>query len=287
MFKNYLKYFFLLNTIICVSQTYIVVDSITKKGIPYVSIKAQDGFVTNSNENGFFDSEKKIIDLSCLGYKILNIDLNIVKDSIFLSQSFIDIERVIVKSRKKKPVELYSIKRQPFAFHLNSQYQIGTLIKPASEIIDSYLESIVLPITKKSFTHTDSSKKFKSILKLDIYSNSNNYPENSLLDEPINIFITEDSNDNLNIDLSVFGIQFPREGIFICLEIIGEVNKENLVINSVNPRPSLVFSKAKSSNFSSQLYIRQKFKNKWEILKKEMFKLDDDFYLAIGLNISK
>jgi len=270
-------------------QSHIIVDSITKEPIPFVAIKyvkSQSGFY--STEKGFFKLENEKYDslqISCMGYKTIFKSSNSLNDSIFLVPESTKLKEVILNELEEKKEKIY-LKRKKIRFYINPRLQIGLLIKPQKRHVGKYIDNIIIPINKKLAGKTKGDKSFKSVFKVNIYTNELGLPKYTMLEKPLDIFVTNSSKNLISIDLSDNLIDFPKEGIFICIEMIGEINDEGKVIETKNPRPSFVFTDKQIKEFTSKSYFKTKFNDVWQLMSMETFHLEKEIFLAIGLTLS-
>jgi len=270
------------------SQSYIVVDSLTKEPIPYATIKfkkSPKGFYANGK--GYFSLNEKVNDtlqISCLGYESVYETINSLKDTIILIPKPIKLDEVVINKGKKKK-EILGLKRKKGNFHINPNFQIALLIKPSEKFANKQIENIIIPINKKSLLKKQG-KTFKSVFKINIYRNDSGLPKHPMLEKPIDIFVTHNSKNSITVDFSEELIDFSKEGIFICIEMIGEINEKEEVINSINPRPSFVFTNKEIKDIFSKSYFKTKFSNEWKPMSTKTFHLEEEIFLAIGLTLS-
>ncbi|MCF6347565.1 MAG: carboxypeptidase-like regulatory domain-containing protein [Flavobacteriaceae bacterium] len=283
---KYLIILFLSNY--CLSQSYVIVDSITKEPIPYTNIKfinTNKGFY--SNQKGKFKLDNKLndsIQISCLGYDTVTSKVRNLKDSIFLKPKTEKLDEIIVYS-SRPTLKKVGFKKGNFNFHTGSSLQFGLLIKPIEYYENTFINNILIPI-KKSIIG-EKKRDFLSILKVSLFSNKNDSPYESLLETPIIIKCNQDSENYINVDISEDYIKFDSNGIFLVIEIVGETNPEGGVINKKTSLPGIRFTDKKSRDFSiSKLFYKEKFSNKWKEMKPEIFHLKKEIYLAIQLELA-
>lgn len=269
----------------------IVVDSITKKTIPYANIKVLNsnyGFYTNDYGSFSFSNKlnKDSISISCLGYKTLIMMISQVRDTIFIKPNTLELDEITISSKKQ------NLKSKKIGFKkINSGWfgtqnlQVGVIMKPNKKNTNTRIEKIIIPFRKKIYGR----KKYdyRSIFKLSIFSVLDNKPNLPLIEKPIIINYNQDSNKFIEIDISQEFIYLKKEGVFICLEQVGEINESGEVIDKRQPLPGLGFSTIKPKEF---LYInsfyKQKHSTNWLIMEPEKIRLENKIYLGVQLMVS-
>lgn len=111
-----------------------------------------------------------------------------------------------------------------------------------------------------------------------------NLPHQLLTNTPILIKYSNNSKNSIIIDLSNEYIKFDENGIFICLEITGEVDENGAIINKLNPRPGFVFTDKKTKDFNNhKAFYKTKFNNKWIEFDEKTSFFKKDVFPAIQL----
>jgi hypothetical protein len=267
----------------------IIADGVSKRTIPYVNIK-----VLNTNK-GFYANDignftllnvntSDSLKISCLGYKSLLIPFSIIKDTIFLVPKTERLDEIKISSKRKK-LRKIGFKRINSGWFGTQNLQIGVVVKPTKKFIGNYLQKIVIPFRKKIYGRKK--YKYKSVFKISVFSVYDEKPDVSILDKPIIISFNQDSKKFVEVDVSKEDIQLKGEGIFICVEHVGEIDEKGDVIEKRNPLPGLGFSTIKPKEFE---YINSFFKPKhsveWLEMEPKKIRLDDKIYLGVQLIIS-
>jgi hypothetical protein len=281
------------------AQEHIVVDLATKEPIPYAAIKYvydQNGFY--SNDKGCFalkGNDKDTIQISCIGYKTVFKLIEKLADTIFLEPDVVLLKEVIVNNRKETLKNLgYAKKNKKLRWHLNTLFELGIFIKLQQEIPNNYIKSIQIPIGK-SFIKEENKKlvtvkpNFNSAFRVNIYGHNNelnNQIGTSLLKKPIIVYCNEKSDNIINIDISDENIELTKNGVFISIEMIGEIDKRGNIINKKNLLPSFKFTNKSSKDFVSVQYYKSVFTEGWKQMEFEKYHLDKRYNLAIGITLA-
>ena len=280
----------------------IVVDIETRKPIPYVAIEIiENGKGIYSDENGKFTIPLKndeSLKISHLGYKSISIKSEKIKDTLFLKKNVINLNEVIVWSGKIKEKEIgYIKKKKTLRWHIRPQTQLATLIKLKNKINRSYINEILIPINKiitgfKGKKLTQKTEDFQSIFRVYIYKNENEKPGKNLLSTPILINTNQNSNDVLKVNISNEFIEFPANGVFIGIEMIGDFNKQGGITNYNNNKsvlPSFMYTNKKNKKLISVSFIKRVFGGYgWEKIDKTSkdFSMISDYNMAVSLILS-
>ncbi len=280
--------FFSLNFLFSYSQEKtIILDNVKKERIPYATVyylKSKKGYYTNNK--GAFEFNKMDVDsvyISCLGYKTLKITTNLIKDTIFLTPEVQLLSEVSIHLKPPKSVKI-GFKKKNMNFHAGDNLQFGLTIKPVKEHENSIIKKILIPINKSRFSEK---RDFESVLKISLYSCKGNLPDMPLISKPIIINCNQNSNETLIIDIEKENIEFHKNGIFISIEMIGEIDKNGVVINKPFPLPGIKYTDKGTKHFSFiKSFYKPKFSKEWEEMKASTFHLKKEVYLAIQLELS-
>lgn len=235
----FLIFFTILNSIYCQDDILIgvVKDKKTKEIIPYVNIVyLEKNYGTTSDIKGEFKfpklKEYSIIKISALGYKdsLINIEQlsNLV---IFLEPEPFQLSEVTILAKRNTKSKLKFT--GPFYNKHNSIWkrsigsQIAILIQDESKI-GSYIEKIKYQIKK------DLDYDCHAYHRIRVLSNSNlNIPQKDIIDE--NIIINPlKFQSTVEVNISKYNLELPKEGIWICIEWIENPNCIDLHINNNN-----------------------------------------------------
>jgi hypothetical protein len=283
------------------SQDIIVLDCKTKKTLSYVTIfniKNKIGFYTN--EKGSFslaDLKSDSLYISHISYKTLNLKTSEIKDTIFLNPNLEILDEINIISGKSKEKTIGYIKKtKTLSWNIKEKTELATLINYKKKYKSAYIKKIYLPIGKLQLHLIDNKIKesypnFKSIFRIHIYSNSNGSPGVEILDKPLVIECNEKTLDIIEINILEKFIKLPQNGVFIGVEMIGELdNKRNLLDKKGKLiLPSFLFTRKKKNNILSETFIKTIIDNgKWRSTKKHNKSISNfsKYNMAISLELS-
>ena len=289
-------YFILLFSSISFSQkNVIIIDTYYKKPIPYANIKILNkdkGF--HSDAKGVFQmvnnlNLKDTLFISSLGFYPKKIIISDINDTISLIPKVETLNEITIKAKKPKFKKI-GFKKKNMTFFTGTDLQLALFLKPKKEDYESSIDKIIIPL-KKNGSHrkiNKESKEFNSILKISFFSMKNNLPNKSLTNSPIIINYNHNSENSVTIDLSNEYIIFDKNGVFICFEIVGEIDEKGVVIDKLNHRPGFIYTNKNTKDFNDyKTYYKTKFNDKWIKLDKKTFHFEKDIFPAIKLVLAK
>ena len=294
--------FFSIKTYCQNTMTSIIVDIETKRPISYAGIEILENGTTIYSDGfgrftiGLNDDEK--LKISHIGYTPMHVTKKLIGDTIFLKKQTIKIDEVVVFSGSFKERTIgYIKKKKTLRWHIKQQTQLATLIKYENKIKKAYIKKILIPISKnitrfKGGKFVKTSPDFQSVLRIHVYENKNEKPSRNLLIEPILVNCNQNTDEILKIDISNEFIEFPANGVFISVEMIGELDGQGKVIYDNNKRsnlPSFRYTKKNAKNIVSVSFIKRIFGNsKWEKIDKEHtdFSMLFMYSMALSLELS-
>ncbi len=217
------------------------------------------------------DKEVNFIELHAFGYQIKKIHRKDITNQIFLEDTFVKLEEIIISSKKKKTLK-------------NKTQNLGYPLKYKNHFanVDSGLEIVTLINNK-----LQKSKKIKSflfrlggyggvsrILKIAFYSNENGKIGKPLLeDEQKQIFILKFDQIKVKLDISNLNCVIPKEGIFIGLEYIGCIdNNKKILANEQKQNVLTCIPLLKTKEKNAITYARSRFNEnfkEWKNIRKE------------------
>lgn len=148
------------------AQKVIVVDSLTKKTIPYVFVESKEKNVL-TNEKGEINlssfKNDDIVILKCLGYKTKSLNLSVSKTTINLVPHAEFLKPVILFNSKAKIYKTKKLKdsRLLEGAVLKSNYYIKSVIIPKTDFVDKAIVGIELPIEKHRGYSSDRKEVYK------------------------------------------------------------------------------------------------------------------------------
>jgi len=271
----------------------LVVDAISKDPIPFVavqSISAKKGYYTGKNSRlNLTKFKNDSILITSMGYKSLLLKSNAIKDTIFLSSKYEILDEVTVYSKINTFKEVgYSKKKKFLSWFIDSKTQIGSLVFPNKENRGMIVKEVHIPIYVKSKIKR---KRFNSVFKVNVFSNKNNLPHIPLLERPIVVYYDENSDKTVVIDVPNDNIILVDTGIFICIEMIGELDEIGNVVDDREPKLGFRYTNKMSKDIKSTPYAKGILSGKWDKLDISNFKLEtvntSNFKLAVGLSLAK
>jgi CarboxypepD_reg-like domain len=205
----------------------VVKDSKTKELIPFVNVGVENQNIgVSANEKGEFTlpnlKSNDVIVFSAVGYKILKIKTEEIREIILLEQQIIDLDEILVNSKRNKNSNFVGkvSKKDSDAFFANRGLpQINAKYIPYSESISKtrFIKSIKI-VTRSEIK--------KSVFNIRLYKpGENSEPSEFYFDQNIvgtckkGLKVTEINIESLNI-------KFPESGLIIGAEwLIIEQNK--------------------------------------------------------------
>lgn len=259
-----------------VSQRLVVSDAVSRKGIPYATVKVlnkPNG--TYADSLGHFEVKTKANDsllVTCVGYQSRIVVPK--QDTIFLNPVVVNLAEVKVRSKKPKEyaVGLADSRRSGiFQFRGNIHIEHAIMIK----IPDSFTYYRIKGV-KFNALHRNGI----SLVRLHIYKQNNaGLPGEELL--PEDVIINKDKGSNDQIDLSRFNLILNDRVLF--------VGVENIQLNEVsNPTKdefvSFGFSSKEIQNLMFFRTLRDP-KYRWRQSEQKHKKLGTPFNLMVSLVI--
>jgi hypothetical protein len=270
-----------------------IIDSITKKGVPYCTIQLKNSNKgLYSDENGYFiNSFKKndTIIISNIGYNVLEITFKSLKNDIYLVKKVESLGLISISSKKKKFQEVYlgySKMSRNLSTHVSLGDEIVTLIKPKK--IDqniAYIKEVKIPFTINRELLGEKTLSFK----LNFYANIGDKPDYQINYKPILFRVTKYDKKNYTINIKSEDIQFDKNGVFVGVEFIGEENRSEYYLNELkNPKYGVCFLNFTEKLNKQYTYKKNKFKEKdWKSLLNQrgylFYSKKSNYNLAIGI----
>lgn len=216
-----------------------VKDSLTNKGIEFVSVNFLNGYGVFSNAKGevYLDLNGiENIELSHISYHNKTIKTNQIDSIIYLQQNFQSLKEIVVskKSKKKYYKENFKIKKNDSYVQFGTYgYQIASLIQIDSSN-NSYLDEVYIPIEiDEVWMKVNRLNSIEnSIVRISFHENVMNYPsENAIIDSE-NILIDKKILNKKGISHKLKeGILIPEEGIYCLITFLGKADLDgNLVL---------------------------------------------------------
>ncbi len=229
----------------------IVIDSVTKKTIQYANVKYLKSLKgTFTDSLGVFKIDKNFvgrIKVSVLGYESKILISKNIKDSIKLWPKDIILDEVVIGRNFEKD----------YGFHKAKGKYIGSSIKRA--IVAIYIPNnnpdVVSYISRLHFKIKKRGKNI-SVVRPHLFSRNieTRIPEKELLDYNLLIKQKKNRKDIVSIDISDKKIVFPKKGIFIGLEWVGNTDDIDFGYNENNDS-SNTLTLMTSNDFKKNIWI--------------------------------
>ena len=217
---------FILFSFSAFSQT-LIVDSITKKPLPFATIKTSTGGFY-AGENGIFKySGDEKLHISFLGYQDHNLEGRQLRDTIFMSPKTINLSEVIISKSTIKTIGLLKTSKYSASLPISPNQEIITCAFPKEQITGSYLQKIIIPINKiKHYNKTDKLyKNARAMFRLNIYSLRDVMPDEKLFaSEPVEFIMSD--REKVTVDVSDQMLTLSQEGLAFGIEMLGRVDPQ-------------------------------------------------------------
>lgn len=234
-------------------------DKATEKSIPFVNITYLNVNVgAVSDTEGYFTLKKiennNKIQISCLGYETLILDIKDVKNNVYLEPTVEILKEIVLSAEKPKYTKNINLGLEQTLKARTSLpfgYEFSTFIE------NKYRKKGVL---KEIILNLNKSKKYDFLATYNIkfysYDSINKQPGELIYFE--NVFIKpENKTYQLKIDIEDLNIKLPAYGICIGVEI---VNIENFEINSMSKiAPEINFTHTAKKNISWSRFMNKKW----------------------------
>lgn len=207
----------------CIGQTSPISGTVMKSNssevLPFVTIAVKNtvrGTVTDGQGRFTIDTNSSdSLIISSIGFKKRIILASQITNIIFIEEETKILNEVVVSSAKhNRKVDLGNLKQKTvFAAGGSNQYTKLFVNKAEGE---GMLESI-------TFSFQPEAKKYgryMTAIMIRVYQNNNGLPGNDLLLEKVIIPIKENQK-SLVVDLGMYNINFPAEGLFVGFDFVG------------------------------------------------------------------
>ena len=270
----------------------IVIDSLTRQPIPYVSIaftESKNG--TYSNYAGIFSKPiGNTIYMSCVGYYSKYASVSSSTDTILLTPKLYEIPEIIIsKNSKPKDLEIgYAKEESEFAKSNSSGGEIAVLISDSKEI-GMHINKVVLRIFKKDYALKSNNIDFTSVFMINFYNATDNMEVGEQINKDRLILKSDQLTKRTIFDVSNLNLQMSMNGVFVSIEWIGKENIQNndLYVITENLLEPFIQTTFKAKN--SVVYEKNKLTNyMWKAVDKSnpfsiMLKKENGFTPMISL----
>ncbi len=275
------------------SQNIIVVDSTNHQPIPFVNVYFSKNNGTFTNENGVFNLNNRkqdTIKFSHISYNEYEIIASNIRDTIILSPNSIILKEVLVSNGKKisKYIDFPKKNSSYSSFPVNSKSEIITLVIPNSNNINSFISKLDFKFEKKK--GNDNALNIKTALRVNIYSSKNKKIKSRIYSSEVFV-IDATKKDKIEVDLSENYVEMEKNGLFIGIEVIGDIDNNGNILNEKTLiRPILTSNTIE--DYYSETFLKYSFDKKLilnpinDILKKSSGE-DINRTLSFGITLIK
>lgn len=275
------------------SQNIIVVDSTNHQPIPFVNVYFSKNNGTFTNENGVFNLNNRkqdTIKFSHISYNEYEIIASNIRDTIILSPNSIILKEVLVSNGKKisKYIDFPKKNSSYSSFPVNSKSEIITLVIPNSNNINSFISKLDFKFEKKK--GNDNALNIKTALRVNIYSSKNKKIKSKIYSSEVFV-IDATKKDKIEVDLSENYVEMEKNGLFIGIEVIGDIDNNGNILNEKTLiRPILTSNTIE--DYYSETFLKYSFDKKLilnpinDILKKSSGE-DINRTLSFGITLIK
>lgn len=266
----------------------IIIDSISNKPIPFVTIQyLNKNLGTYGNENGIFNINPKEIDslkLTHISYSEKTVSIKELNDTIFLIPVSIVLKEVLLDNGKKivKVIDFPRKNGSFGSFPMTSKSEIVTFLIPDKTIQNKEIKEITFKFEKKY--NNEFENNIETATRINIYDSKNKKINKKIYESEV-FKINPFKNEKLNIVLSD-NITFDINGIFIGIEIIGDVDINGNFTNKQSIlRP--VLTENNSKYYKAVTFLRfSYFENQRLISLNEIYKEHVSDKIKRNLSIS-
>jgi hypothetical protein len=269
-----------------------LLDRETQKPIVYANVsflKANIGI--SSTEKGTFNLEidekflKEKVHISCLNYKdTIVLASELYKKIFFLEPKRVLLDEVVIFKKIDKTVVLDEVKKKVFGIHTVGMRMLAKFFpnNPKKQKGCNYISKIALHFSKR---HNKQSKFRIRVFNKDLITG---LPKDDLLNVNLPVTITEGQLE-VDVDVSDYDIEMPKEGIFIAFEKLfipfNEYGRNrNESESEVFYSPVIGFTKYKYRKEKDRLYYY--VKGSWKQSAMTKIKEFKKYAPAISLTVS-
>lgn len=234
----------LLTSVICSAQITIK-NSKNQNAVSYATVSFGNGQGIFADDEGVFVFTEKLypdvdsLFITALGYKNVTVSTSNLGNTILMEEEVSQLNEVILVADNRK------FKKEKLEPYLDDDYYHCWLPTIESEIAVFFnnsdkslkrLSSIHFPITLESKDWEKRKKKnaekkpFSTLFKVQFYENDNGLPGKVLTYENIVFRATEKNGDSHNLDVSEYNINYPKNGFFVSLQVLGYTDKQGKLL---------------------------------------------------------
>jgi len=275
--KSFLIFLFLVTNALSAQNVSFkgkILDQETKEPVVFAHIKFKDSDAgISTTENGEFKIviEKKYLNskviISCLGYQNTTVNASELQGKNFYLVPKIEVlqEVVIGKKFESKEVLLGSTKGKKLGLiPRNKDIMVAQFIKSYRK--DACCKNLKnITITFKRNSKWKLLKFSKARIRIFDKDTIKGTPKNDLLRKNLVVTI-EQGQEELNLDLSRFDIEVPKEGLFVAIEILKVSTNIAILNNEVTTYAPILDTEIRKSKHKDygNLYFYDSGLNQWQ-----------------------
>ncbi len=294
VFLKYLCFcFVLLQSFNSLSQSIVVLDSLSKESIPFATVSFGDGLGIFADDNGtFIFSKKRYADvdtlyISAMGYAEKEVLFDTDLEQVLLRPEVSQLGEVIVSADKEGKFKFKKQKAQThtdlFACWLPTvESEVAVLFKRYQNNA-TQISKLYLPINAEREYKSKGKGNFATIFRIQYYENNGGRPGAAIPYEETVFSINEKEDKIFELDVLSKSVFIPENGIFIALQVLGYAKKDGRLAQtkqyreiktprglqkiSTSFRPLLPFVKGmpNQNTFVRRIFLNNK---KWQVFNK-------------------
>ena len=258
---------FVISAHLCIGQTQLIEGIVYKtnssQGLPYIAVGIKGtsrGTVTDLS--GKFSINVLLSDslvFSSVGFNLKIISANDFKSPFYLEEKVTELDEVIVKSKKSFRKVLVGNTKVKTNILFGGSNQYAFLIKNENSVrglLEKLYFNIEPDINKNNLQITT--------IRIRVYSNQDNLPGKDLLSQNVMVKIKKKAK-NVNVDISNYSIEFPPEGLFIGIDLLG-THDQNDIFTPYNKSKTPLNLRIEFSEGASYLTYKKFFGTDWSIV---------------------
>jgi hypothetical protein len=262
--------FFQMCFLLCKGQKCVKILSIKNEEVPFATIVNSDNsYGKYSDENGNICVDVNLLSdtifISSVGYKRLIVFKKnyLQKDKFFLEETYQELKEVIVKTSKLKRESFYTYNKTTIAIFKHI-WNPNTNILVTGFIENTSRESQTIEKVKFVFSAEKSNIADRFKIRFRFFDSANDRPNSEITQTNITTELSP-TDKMLEYDVSSYNIEFPENGVWVGMEVVGYYNFEGKFIPLENGKSGKAIyknnGKIKKINTVSPSYDLVKTKN--------------------------
>jgi hypothetical protein len=265
----------------------IVIDAETKLPLNNVNVitKARDVGTFSKSEGKFqiFSEQSDTLIFTQIGYVSREIQVNNIKDTIFLSPSYYQLADVqILSGKKRKKIKLGDSTPNKKKLMVGSLQYAHFVDNPFNET--GTITQISIPVVQTTYE-----RKFRqniAVIRPRVYQKNqfSGLPAQDLLRNEL-IYHLKPNQSHLKVNLRDESIPFLKEGVFVGFDILGYLDENGELINyHVGDRKKLLAIPWSHNTSLPKTYVNN-FGKAWRIIRLPDSKTGNLEYLNVSIDV--